>query len=270
MSTLPIGLKISLLSIPLLLGCVRQEKENLYSLVQLRGLWPAEENAFRASRGVFRPKRVRYVDRFQENILFRGAYPGVEGKIVYLRLDSAMKSQTPTKKYPYPKEKEVIFISLMNHLQEAADLHAEVQFFARKQHAPPGYVLNLPVMEAITKPEKFPKAIRYAIAKKLPTFSLIPIWTEQIRSLLIQKTQNPRIIYIHCFRGIDRTGTMVAAYQMRYMGKSYEEARKESTEMAKLGPREDIFFYSIWAIQWYALYLREGLNMRHIGNIDEL
>lgn len=46
-------------------------------------------------------------------------------------------------------------------------------------------------------------------------------------SVIEASRQAGEIIYVHCRRGIDRTGQLIAAWQIRYGGKSFEEAYQE-------------------------------------------
>lgn len=71
------------------------------------------------------------------------------------------------------------------------------------------------------------------------------------------------IIYVHCEAGFDRTGEVIAAYQLRYQGNSYNQAYRNAVKVAG----RNIRAFSKHGLQWYAYYLREVERLPTIGDI---
>ncbi len=61
---------------------------------------------------------------------------------------------------------------------------------------------------------------------------------KEVLEVILQKENHP--VYIHCKRGNDRTGIVIAAYRIKIEGWSYEEAIKE---MKLFGHRSKILFW---------------------------
>lgn len=47
----------------------------------------------------------------------------------------------------------------------------------------------------------------------------------------LEKRINPTIVYIHCSRGIDRTGLVGGAFKMKYLNQTFSEVHKENIEI---------------------------------------
>lgn len=75
--------------------------------------------------------------------------------------------------------------------------------------------------------------------------------------------KKPLVIYVHCEAGFDRTGEVIAAYQLRHQGKSYHQAYQNAVEVAG----RQISSFSKHGLQWYAYYLREVEKVPTIGDI---
>jgi len=69
---------------------------------------------------------------------------------------------------------------------------------------------------------------------------------EHVLSLLVHDDSKP--IFVHCRRGKDRTGTVIACYRIQHDGwtdrKAYEEAKKDGMSMAERGMRSYILHFS--------------------------
>lgn len=87
-----------------------------------------------------------------------------------------------------------------------------------------------------------------------------------LRQQLIITSNSPRIIYVHCKAGLDRTGTVIAGYAMKYLGYSYNEAIAINiTQDLSRAPD----FYATIGIKEYARYLKDTIGIKTIGKIPD-
>jgi len=96
-----------------------------------------------------------------------------------------------------------------------------------------------------------------------------PIYDQVITDLrqqLLSTGNFPRIIYIHCKAGIDRTGAIIAGYSMRYLGYSYNKAIAINISQ---GLNREPDYYSTIGIKYYARYLRDTIGIKTIGKIPD-
>ncbi len=96
-----------------------------------------------------------------------------------------------------------------------------------------------------------------------------PIYDQVVTDLhqrLLSTGNSPRIIYLHCKAGIDRTGAVIAGYAMRYLGYSYNEAIAINISQG-LNRAPD--HYSTIGIKYYARYLRDTIGIKTIGKIPD-
>lgn len=78
---------------------------------------------------------------------------------------------------------------------------------------------------------------------------------ENLIALLEAFRTAPRPMLVHCKAGVDRTGEASAIYQMLYMGKSKNEARKMLSlrygHIRKFKPAKDYFIKDVWqGLDW--------------------
>lgn len=66
--------------------------------------------------------------------------------------------------------------------------------------------------------------------------------------------KEPTIIYVHCSQGVDRTGYVHAAYEMKYHNKSLEESYKFNLQVLK-NMRTHMHFNTYLGMEWYCLTL---------------
>ena len=254
-------------------GCSSSSKGMVLNALQLRShLSTSRGGWLYQGAGQFYPERLLLVDEVNGNYLFRGSFPAREGRIVYEEIDSLMRATAMLNGHVLPESYEFVLLSFMNHLVEAADLALERDYIARHHPSGEGRLFNFPVAEALLDPLSFPKPLRTCLAKNLAQTSLMPSRVERLRSLLAHSGERPRVVYAHCYRGLDRTGSVVAAYRMAYQRKSYEEVRREAKHVvARVAAwRPDINIFSLYSVRWYALYLREELDRHYIGKVEEM
>ena len=92
-----------------------------------------------------------------------------------------------------------------------------------------------------------------------------------IQSLQQAKEQaydKPTALYVHCAAGVDRTGEVIACYQMLVNGKSYKAALAEAEDFAQTTSGDPFSKYNAWAIKLYAYFLKEHEDIKTIGDID--
>lgn len=64
----------------------------------------------------------------------------------------------------------------------------------------------------------------------------------------------PRVVFMHCSAGMDRTGLVAGAYKMKYLGWSMKEVLKENSGFG--GPRKEMMFNALNGLKWYCLGIR--------------
>lgn len=107
------------------------------------------------------------------------------------------------------------------------------------------------------------------LMKGLITRNLGRIYDEVITDLRQQLTSPanaPKIIYVHCKAGLDRTGTVIAGYAMKYLGYSYNEAIAINITQG-LSRAPD--FYATIGIKEYARYLSDTIGIKTIGKVPD-
>ncbi len=73
-----------------------------------------------------------------------------------------------------------------------------------------------------------------------------------------------KVIYFHCSAGIDRTGYLSAAYQMKHLNKPLKECYEENLAvMSKL--RDHMHFNTFNGLKWYCLSLGRNEKECMIG-----
>ncbi|HYX28803.1 MAG TPA: hypothetical protein VE863_09560 [Pyrinomonadaceae bacterium] len=77
---------------------------------------------------------------------------------------------------------------------------------------------------------------------------------DQLREWLATDTDPPTVIYAHCQGGIDRTGELIGAYYLRWMGKTWAEMNCLNYQITEPNPRP-FGCNNYRATLWYAIYL---------------
>jgi len=206
---------------------------------------------------------IHYVDyhRGTGNYIFRGNTPLSNDGFPYEELMREIKHIANNKLHriigdnPY-----LIDISLINNIAEESHLKIEELFF--KNNPDKGELVNHPIYGALTSPNCYPKNIRKEM-EKIPNIDNMSQLLSTIKEKIDHKKDRPQIIYIHCQSGFDRTGEVIAAYQMRYSQCSYESAYTNANKIAG----RPINNYCHAGLQWYAYYLQDIENLTSIGAI---
>ncbi|SMN13009.1 hypothetical protein BHECKSOX2_1580 [Bathymodiolus heckerae thiotrophic gill symbiont] len=207
------------------------------------------------------PERTKFVDQIGNNLLYRGSLP-IENKqfILQKTLDSMVlesSRKTPVNKAlvapkTLPKLNNFIDFNLLTALKssEKADFNIENDFFSKNPKL--GKLIHYDVNVL------FIKGITTGKVGEL----IDPVITD-LRAQLSKVEDTPRIIYVHCEAGLDRTGATIAGYAMRYLKYSYIDALALNVTLGLREPQS----YARLAIKLYAIYLRDVIGIKTIGKI---
>lgn len=232
-------------------------------------LYSSINTVLQPNMGRFNPERTKFIDQFGDNLLYRGNMPlvrvnvpvvhkkfALDEVIASMVLPSSMNAPVnPKVKAPSSLPKQYFFINfslLTKFGRESAAYHIEEHFF---NNNPAGKLIHYELHKLL-----FKGVISRDVGR---------IYDEvivELRQQLISTNNSPRIIYLHCKAGLDRTGTVIAGYAMRYLGYSYEEAIAININQ---GLRRAPDFYGIMGIQDYARYLRDTIGIETIGKIPD-
>ncbi|WP_066015862.1 dual specificity protein phosphatase family protein [Endozoicomonas atrinae] len=232
-------------------------------LLSTEGLATSYQNE---TGGSFKPERVHLVAYNEQtgNYLFRGNMPLNSETFAYDELLGIMNVRSQEELGALlPESVKIIDVSLVNSIEKSEKRHLEKErsFFAQNPEL--GEVINRPIYG-------IPISVKHTHRKWRKHFS--KKWgKDKLESLInnlstwLNKNQDiPVIIYVHCEAGFDRTGEVIAAYQLRFQGKSYHEAYQNAVEVAG----RNISSFSKHGLQWYAYYLREVTRLPTIGDIQ--
>ena len=225
-----------------------------------------------ASQLDFKPKRLHLVNRIGSNYLFRGNFPGIgDGSVREIEIDvwkNTMAAKLKAAGMRVPPKYKIIDISLLSRVVESADISLERNFFQADPSM--GNFIYHPILGSLLSPANFSKSFQELIvSEELYGVDDLPKLLENIHSILKEPSALPKFVYVHCEAGIDRTGEVMGAYSMQYRKLSYAQAVQENDAvLAVSGRSKPISYFSLSAIQWYALYLREVLDRDHIGSIE--
>ncbi|WP_419533158.1 hypothetical protein [Endozoicomonas sp.] len=213
----------------------------------------------------FKPERVHLVDYNEQtgNYLFRGNMPLNSKTFAYHELMGIVNShaieQTGS---PIPEMVRIIDISLINTINpnERRHLAKEHGFFDQNKEL--GEVIHYPVYGIPVSVKHTHRKWRKHFAKKWGKDKLESL-VNNLKRRLDQDETATIILYVHCEAGFDRTGELIAAYQLRHQGKSYHQAYQNAVLVAG----RQISSLSKHGLQWYAYYLKEVEKLPTIGDI---
>ena len=214
---------------------------------------------------------VHYVDSKDSNFLFRGASPLNEKfplKFDYDDLTQAMKNATP----PGMRFPEKFFLIDINLLQSENSgdgtnpgdidrIVAEYLFFKNNPSLGAIYVWGMRGT-GIKATDPALAGSRDYLARHLDDW-LNDELVKRVQSLrdwletgaigysTPKKTNEPVVIYMHCYGGCDRTGELSGAYYLRYLHKSWQEVNDINREMCG----RPFGCNNYRAVQWYCCWL---------------
>lgn len=199
------------------------------------------------------------------NLLFRGNMPVANGNFQHDDLIQAMRNAAQAAGRTLPPTFKVIDISLVNELTpgEKHDLDVERAYWRSRPEQ--GQLINNPIYGSLTSPNDYPAAVRRRLEQK-PSLGHLGALIDQIHGLVSARSSDgvPVLLYVHCEAGKDRTGEVIAAYSIKYMGVSYRAALANAQTVAG----RNISRFSRNGLQWQAYYLTDYLGIPTVGPID--
>jgi hypothetical protein len=202
------------------------------------------------------PNLVHLVDRHAGagNFLFRGDMPVANGSFQYDALVQALRASAAEYGTPLPTSFKVIDISLVNELtsEEKQRLAAEKAYWTA--HPERGQLISNPIYGSLTSPKLYPSAERRKLAAR-PSIGHLGDLVDRMRTLLTSPTADgiPVVLYVHCEAGKDRTGEVIGAYAMKYLGMPYSMALAHAEGIAG----RKISTFNKNGLQWYAHQLAD-------------
>nr|WP_281417028.1 dual specificity protein phosphatase family protein [Kistimonas asteriae] len=160
-----------------------------------------------------------------------------------------------------PARFELVDVSLLNWFTDAQALQVEQKYF--RQYPARGRFIHHAIYGALSSPDAYPDTIKDWL-EVLPSMGEINDLQDDLGHMISTVQDRPQMVVVHCRAGHDRTGEVIAAYQMRYLGMSYREAYAKANAVAKrpLNP------LSRYGLMWYAYYLKDVLGISSVGDIE--
>ncbi len=220
---------------------------------------------------------VHFVDAVQTasgqfNFLFRGPNPLTADPpytLNYHGLCDAIENAAATARAPLTKPYRLVDINLMQwgNANEVAMILAEHNFF--RDYPELGefhfWETNGTGLCPLEPPLNNP-AVQQYLATNLASWLGDELADQadqsgrmqQLRSWLEAENDMPNVIYAHCEGGIDRTGELMGAYYLRWMGKSWAEINQLNFEIANRAFGCNNFRATLW----YCIYLVEVMQFK--------
>ena len=215
----------------------------------------------------FQPSLLRLSDYYtttttinfiKRNLLFRGGSPASRD-FKSFNTSGLFNKMTILSKYngiEFPDDFWLIDISLLDDSKsdDHLVLNIEKDYFRLKTIS--GLFINYPIIGDEHSPSHTHNiTLKYEYAKVYDKRSRdkLPDFVQLIRKLLKSNFDKPLVIYIHCMHGVDRTGEVIGAYQMKYLNYSLDRVIYEDTQINNgiLSPKK----HNMNSIEWYNLYL---------------
>jgi hypothetical protein len=209
---------------------------------------------------------LRFVDKVGRNLLFRGGKPITNGAF-----DPALKTALAKAYDGMPAQYYLVVICLLHtNSDDSPDIAAELEYFENDS----GEIHLWDTLGTELCCFDRTPAERDRMLKTLDQWLGDPlIWriatlrqwleTSQLpfRPQTDPQADLPCVFYVHCSGGCDRTGELIGAYRLRYMGASWLDMWGEQPCGRPMGCS------NYRALQWYAFWLNEtfGLAISGIG-----
>ena len=211
---------------------------------------------------------LRFVDKVGQNLLFRGGKPITNGAF-----DLALKAALAKAYDGMPAQYYLVVICLLHtNSDDSPDIAAELQYFENSSGEGEIHLWDTLGTELCCF-DRAP-AERHRLVKTLDQWLGDPLiwrvatlrqWLETSQ-LPFQPQPNPQpdlpcVFNVHCSGGCDRTGELIGAYRLRYMGASWLDMWGEQPCGRPMGCS------NYRALQWYAFWLNEtfGFAISSIG-----
>ncbi len=225
-------------------------------------VYSSTETIWQSEITIFHPDRTRFIDQVGDNLLYRGNLPLIEKRFALSELVTSMIS-TASRNNPLnpeavapttlPDPYTLVDFSLLNNFGAEGDAsRIEDQYFVDN---PEGKLIHYQLYKQL-----FKGIVLRDIGQRYDEV------ITDLRQQLLITSDSPRIIYLHCKAGLDRTGSITAGYAMKYLGYSYKEAQAINLTQG-LSRAPD--YYSSIGIKHYARYLRDVAGVKTIGDIAD-
>ena len=201
----------------------------------------------------FNPERFRLVDKFKNNYMFRSNSLLTED-LLHVNFTAIKNNIQKLINRTLPEKFRIDDYSLLNDKikDDKRANNIEKKFFVNGS-----IFLNFPIhgekispysIENITERNRLATTFNKWSRDKLPIF--VDIMIEDMQT-------NWGVTYFviyHCMQGVDRTGEIIGAYEMRVFNKTLEEIIQEDTRInnARFAPKK----HNLNALEWYELYLK--------------
>jgi len=218
------------------------------------------------------PKRVHLVDMYPRtcpdggndcprNYLFRGNNPVSNGVFNFTALTDALRTAASGEcGVKLPETFQFVDVDLENPTDKGYSV--ELKFW--KQNPTLGHAVTWPLLGSALEPKHTPgrdglvKSGKWAVAGNAD--GLVKRLNET-RTMLLNTTAAPTVMFAHCNAGCDRTGEFIGAYAMTYMGYNVTTAMGEGCRQCGRCPN----YFASSAIGWWCLTLK-AQGRTDIGN----
>eukprot|EP00762_Andalucia_godoyi_P000263 ANDGO_03211.mRNA.1 hypothetical protein DICPUDRAFT_155043 len=223
---------------------------------------------------------VDYVQRPDRayNILFRGDMPRNDSVPMqdcgfsqplwmcfgYTELREFMTIKAANETHiPLPASFYLTDLSLLSGMQiiEDTDLKIENSYFF--QFPERGRLHHWPFYGSASCPNQYSATDQEAKARTFSDWDLDLLHnrTQQMYDMLHATTSDtPTVLYWHCEHGMDRSGEMGIAYQMRYLGWSWTKAKQYADHVGNRPIQRE----NACNAQWYCLFLQYALGFKDL------
>jgi len=198
--------------------------------------------------------KVHLVDYLADtgNMLFRGDMPCNDTAFDWDNLIDYMRQRVSESGLNFPGSFYVVDISL-NNIFDMNPL--ETEFWSNPTHASLGTFLNWPIGFAGILPPAF---WALSVAEQM---SISQVWgvdqlpdrVALVRQTLVTNADVPRLVYVHCTAGCDRTGEFIGSYRMLYQHANTTDMYALDTSECGRSPN----WFGTSGLEWFCLHLQE-------------
>lgn len=187
--------------------------------------------------------------------------PVLSNQFAYDELIKSMNQRSLEKiDTPLPEDYLILNFSLISTLNESHLLKLEEEF----SNEYPDFVrlVHHPIYGALSSPDLYPGII-LNLMHNIPFLDNVYRLVDRLQTLMNQEWSRPRILFVHCKAGSDRTALVIGTYQMQFLGMSYHDVVKEAEEIAG----RPLCSLQRRGLKWIAYYVRDKLNIQSVGEI---
>lgn len=207
----------------------------------------------------FEPERLRLVDAQKNNLLFRSGSPLNKelNNINWTSIVNTMSQRALREKFVFPDNFVTYDFSLLNPLlpDDNMCLSIEKNFFTQFRN---GSMINYIVKGESTSPYDIRNITeRIMRARSFADWSTdqLPYFIGYLNLVMsIRFSEQPSVFLIHCMQGVDRTGEVIGAYEMKRFGKSLEDIISEDSKINNNHMAPSL--HNLNALMWYELCIQ--------------